>query len=101
MAKVELKSVDAKLLDGLLHLSHLSLALIYDVVFVVLSGASLLLCDLPIASPLRAVIRGHPTPGGCITMTGHNDIFRHGGHKLVLITGVDAEFEPIHLRPIG
>src|SRR6266545_5256064 len=76
------------------NLSLLSLVLICSVL-VLLSGLSLLSFGLPIEGPLRAVIRGHPTPGGCITLMGNHDIFRHGGQELVPIAGVDAEFEPI------
>jgi hypothetical protein len=78
----------------------LSLFLVCSVVFVMLSGLSLLICDLPIECALRAVIRGHPTPGGAIAMMGSSDIFRHCVQELVPIVGVDAEFEPIHLRQI-
>jgi hypothetical protein len=77
------------------------LALICRVVFVILSSFLLVSFDLPIQCPLRAVIRGHPTPGGLIALMGSHDIFRHCGQELVPIAGVDAEFEPIHLSPIG
>jgi hypothetical protein len=80
---------------------YFSLVLVCSVVFVILGCFSLLSFDPLLECLLRAVIRGHSTLGGCIAMTGNNDIFRHGCQKLVLITGVDAEFEPIDLRPIG
>jgi hypothetical protein len=59
--------------------SLLSLVLVCSVVFVILSGFSLLICDLPLECPLRAVIRGHPTLGGFIAMMGNSDIFRYWG----------------------
>jgi hypothetical protein len=84
-----------------MNVMDLSLVLVCSGGVVILSGFLLVSFDLPLQCPLRAVIRGHPTLGGLITMMGNSDIFRHGVQELVLIAGVDAEFEPIHLRPIG